>query len=102
MNGVQLLDYAVELSEPALWFCFAFFLWRNVPSNAIQRLYPYRVRLLWSLPFTSKWQKNIAPEHLAPVRRYRTGFFAYSAAIFILILLRWAYYEFLFVKLHSW
>ncbi len=101
VNGLQLIDYVVELTEPILWLSFTLFLWRRSPPQTIERLYPLEVRLLWLLPFSARWREKTALEHQEQVRRYRRGAFAYSIAILSLPLLRGLYYEFFFVKLHS-
>ena len=101
MNSVALLDQLVLLGEPMVWLCFLLSLWRTLPPRRIQRLYPFRARIRWILPFSNRWQKEIAPEHVARIRRFRGRIFFYFVAILTVPLLKAAYYEFLFGKLHA-
>ena len=101
MNGIELLDYIVEFSYPAVAVCFMVFLLRKAPPRRIYGLYTFRVHMLWSLPFNDRWREEVAPEHIETIGRFRKGLLAYELAILVVVILRAIYLRFLFMRLHG-
>jgi len=97
---VALVDEVVLLSNPVLFLGFLLFLWRSAKTNAL-RVYPFRVAVLSSLPCSTRWQQEVAPEHVEAIRRFRSGFFLFLMAILAVALLKFVYYRFFFVGLHA-
>jgi hypothetical protein len=95
------LDKAVILSR--LVICLIFFagMIKTAVPNRVLRLYPHRVNMLAILPFSTRWQQEIGPEHLEAYGRFRRWFFGGSAAILAVGLLQFAYWQFFFMKVHG-
>ncbi|MGB8685531.1 MAG: hypothetical protein WCD12_21815 [Candidatus Binatus sp.] len=101
MNLVRLLDLVDSFSMPVLFLVFLVGLTKTAPPNKIRRLYSVRVNLLSFLPFNTRWQHEIAPEHLDAFRKSRRWFFAFLTATFAVGLLRITYAELFFARLHG-
>jgi hypothetical protein len=101
MINADLIDSAILLVDPLLFLSCSLLLWYTAPPIGIVRAYPFRVHLLSSLPFSDQWRKEVAPEHLRAIGRFRAAFFVCLVAIAVAALLKFAYYEFLFVGLHA-
>jgi hypothetical protein len=57
--------------------------------------------MLTILPFSTRWQREIAPEHLEAYGKARRWIFGGSAAILAVGLLQFAYFHFFFMKVHG-
>jgi len=101
MISVALIDRAILLVDPLLLLSCMLLLWYAAPPLRIVRLYPLRVHLLSSLPFSGQWRKEVAPEHLKAIGGFRAAFFVCLVAIAAATLLKLAYYQFFFVGLHT-
>ena len=101
MNGVDLLDRAVLLSLPLLGLCWMAALFLTGPPPRIHKLYSFKVRMLWILPFSTRWRANTAPEHVEMIERFRGWEFGFLVASVVLAFLQFAYFKFFFLSLHS-
>jgi hypothetical protein len=97
---VALVDEVVLLSDLVLYLGFLLFLWRSAKTDPL-RVYPFRVAVLSSLPLSSRWRQEVAPEHVQAIGEFRVGFFLFLAASLAVALLKFVYYRFLFVSLHT-
>lgn len=97
---VALIDQFAALSDFLLFLCLMMLMLWRAPSRELNRAYPFKVRMLWILPF-SQWQRELAPQHVEAIRRYRSVFVWFFVALLPLTLLKFAYYKFLFVRLHT-
>ncbi len=95
------LDKAVILARLIVWLIFVAGLIKTAVPNRVRRLYPYRVNMLAILPFSTPWQKEIAPEHVDAYRKSRSWFFAGMTALLAVGLLQFAYFKFFFMKVHG-
>jgi hypothetical protein len=95
------LDKALILSRLIVWLIFAAGLIKTAVPNRILRLYPYRVNVRAIMPFSTRWQQDIAAEHLEAYRRLRRWIFGGLAAILTVGLLQFAYFKFFFMKVHG-
>jgi hypothetical protein len=100
-RGVVLLDLIVASSVSVLWLCFLVSMLKTCPPRRISRLYPFKVHMRSLLPFSDRWREDIAPEHVEAIGKSRKMFLVFFTAFLILALLKFAYYEFFFVRLHS-
>jgi hypothetical protein len=99
--NVYLLDRAVLLIPLIVYLVFAVGLMKTAVPKRIGRLYPYRVNMLSILPFSTRWQKEIAPEHLDAYRKNRRWALAGFTAVLAVTLLKATYFEFFFMRLHG-
>lgn len=97
---VALVDEVVLLSNAVLFLGFLLFLWRSAKTVPL-RVYPFRVAMLSSLPLSSRWRQKVAPEHVKAIGRFRMGLFLFLVAILAVALLKFVYYRFFFVSLHT-
>jgi hypothetical protein len=97
---VALVDEVVLLSNPVLFLGFLLFLWRSAKTDPLS-VYPFRVGVLSSLPLSSQWRQEVAPEHVEAIGKLRIGLFLFLAASLVVALLKLVYYKFLFVSLHT-
>lgn len=97
---VALVDEVVLLSNPVLFLGFLLFLWRSAKTDAL-KVYPFRVAVLSSLPCSTRWREEVAPEHVEAIRKSRRWLFLFLMAILAVALLKFVYYRFLFVGLHT-
>jgi hypothetical protein len=95
------LDKAVLLSRLIVWLILVVGLTRTVVPNAVRRLYPFRVNMMATLPFSTRWRQEIAAEHLEAYGRYRRWWFGGFATILVVGLLQFAYFKFFFMKVHG-
>jgi hypothetical protein len=96
---VALVDQVVLLSDLVLFLGFLMFLWRSAKTDPL-RVYPFSVAVLSSLPLSSRWRQEVAPEHVQAIEKSRKVLFLFLAASLAMALLKLAYYRFLFVSLH--
>lgn len=101
MNGVRPLDVIFWFSLPALFLISVVGSLMTGPTNAVRRLYSVKVNLLSALPFTTIWEKEVAPKHLGAYRRSQRWDFTFLIAILAVTLLSIVYSEFFFVRLHG-
>jgi hypothetical protein len=101
MTLVRVLDAVDLLAMPVLFLVFMVGLLKTGPPNKVRRLYSAKVNLLSFLPFSTRWQREIAPEHLVAYRKSRRWWFAFFAATLAVALLRLVYAEFFFARLHG-
>jgi hypothetical protein len=99
--NVWLIDRAVILARLIVWLIFLAGLMKTAVPKRILRLYPYRVKMLAILPFSTRWQQEIAPEHLEVYRKPRRWFFAGMTALLAVSLLQFIYFKFFFMKVHG-
>jgi hypothetical protein len=99
--NVWMLDRAVVLARLIVWLIFVAGLIKTAVPNRILRLYSFRVKMLAILPFSTRWQKEIAPEHLEVYRKSRRWFFAGMTALLAVSLLQFIYFKFFFMKVHG-
>jgi hypothetical protein len=99
--NVWTLDKAVILSRLIVWLIFVAGMIKTAVPNRIRRLYSFRVNLLTILPFSARWQKEIAPEHLEVYRKPRRWFFVGMTALLAVPLLQVTYFKFLFMRVHG-
>ena len=100
--NVFILDRVVLLILPTVSVVFAVvYMTTGVPKK-IGRLYSFRVNMLAMLPFSTRWQREVAPEHVDAYRRQRRWHVAGLAAIAAAGLLQFVYFDFLFLRLHGW
>jgi hypothetical protein len=97
---VALVDEVVLLSNPVVFMGFLLFLWRSAKTDPL-RVYSFRIAVLSSLPLSSRWRQEVAPEHAVAIEKFRIGLFLFLAAILAVALLKFVYYRFLFVSLHT-
>ncbi len=97
---VALIDEVALLSNPVLFLGFLLFLWRSAKTDPL-RAYPFRVVVLSSLPFGTRWREEVAPEHVEVIRKSRRWFFLFLLAVLAVALLKYVYYRYLFVSLHT-
>lgn len=95
------LDRAVILARLIVWLILIAGMIKTAVPNRILRLYPYRVNMLTILPFSARWQQEIAPEHLEAYGRSRRWIFAGFATVLAVGLLQFAYFKFLFMRVHG-
>ena len=95
------LDRAVLLAPLIVYLIYAVGMMKTAVPNRILRLYPFRVNMLSILPFSTRWQKEIAPEHVDAYRKFRRWSFAGLTAFLVVALLKAAYFEFFFMRLHG-
>jgi hypothetical protein len=62
--------FGVTMTLSILW------IYRASVSGAVLRGYPWSVRLHMSLPFNRRWIDEVAPEHVAPIRKFRRAQFS--------------------------
>jgi hypothetical protein len=95
------LDRAVLLTPLIVSLIyFAGMIKTAVPSR-IRRLYPFRVNMGSILPFSTRWQKEIAPEDIDAFGKFRRWSFAGLTAVLVVGLLEAAYFEFFFMRVHG-
>ena len=99
--NVWTLDRAVILARLIVWIIFVAGMIKTAVPKKIGRLYSFRVNMLTILPFSARWQKEIAPEHLAVYRKPRRWFFAGMTALLAASLLQFTYFKFFFMKVHG-
>ncbi len=99
--SVWLIDRAVILARLIVWLIFVAGLIKTAVPKRIGRLYSIRANLLAVLPFSSRWQQEIAPEHADTYRKFRRWCFAGMTALLAVSFLQIAYFKFLFMKLHG-
>lgn len=99
--GVVLLDLISILAVPALGLSFMVVNWRTAPRNEMLRRYPFKVRMQWPLPFCTAWRGLTAADDVEKIERFRHGLFLHFAAIALVGLLEFVYFEFFFVTLHA-
>jgi hypothetical protein len=85
------LDKAVILSRLIVWLILTAGLIKTNVPNRIRRLYSTRVNMQSTWPFSTQWQKEIAPEHLEAYGKFRRWVFGGFAAILTVGLLQVAY-----------
>jgi hypothetical protein len=95
------LDRAVLLTPLIVYLIYAAGMIKTNVPNRIRRLYPFRVNMWSILPFSTRWQKEIAPEDVDAYRKFRRWSFAGLTAILVVGLLKAAYFEFFFMRLHG-
>jgi hypothetical protein len=98
---VVLLDYVVISSNLVLWLGFMVFFWRTAPRRSLQERYPFKVRMLWLLPFSSRWRHALVSEDVEKIRKFRKVFLVFFVASVVNALLKFTYYKFFFVRLHA-
>jgi hypothetical protein len=99
--NVWMLDRAVILARLIVWIIFVAGMIKTAVPKKILQLYSFRVNLLTILPFSARWQKEIAPEHVEVYRKPRRWFFAGMTALLAVGLLQFAYFKFFFMKVHG-
>jgi hypothetical protein len=99
--NVWLIDRVVVLARLIVWLIFVAGLMKTAVPKRIGRLYSIRVNLLAMLPFSSRWQQEIASEHVDTYRKFRRWCFAGMTALLAVSLLQVMYFKFLFMKLHG-
>jgi hypothetical protein len=97
---VALIDEVVILSDRVLFLGFLLFLWRSPKTDPL-RVYPFRVAVLSSLPLSNRWRQEVAPEDAQAIGKFRTGLFLFLAASLAVAVLKFVYYRFFFVSLHT-
>jgi hypothetical protein len=95
------LDRAVILIPLIVFLIYCAGMIKLAVPNRILRLYPFRVRVLAILPFSTRWRQEIAPEHVAAYRKARSWSFAGLVAFLVVVLLKAVYFQFFFVRLHG-
>ena len=95
------LDRAVILPRLIVWIIFVAGMMKTAVPKRIGRLYSRKVNLLAMLPFSSRWQQEIAPEHVTVYRKSRRWFFGGMTALLAVSLLQFAYFKFFFMKVHG-
>jgi len=100
MNVWQ-LDEAVILARLIVFTIFVAGLIKTAVPERIRRLYSFKVNLLMIVPFSARWQHEIAPEHVDAYRKLRRWFFGGMTALLAVGLLQFVYFKFLFMKLHG-
>jgi hypothetical protein len=101
MNAVRVLDLVDALSTTVLFLIFVVGLVKIGVPNRIRRLYSVRVNLLSMLPFTARWQKEVASEHIESYKKTRRWYFYFLIAVFAVTFLRFIYTKFFFMRLHG-
>lgn len=99
--NIYLLDRAVLLILPIVYLVYVVGVMKTAVPRRIRRLYPYRVNWLSIVPFSTRWQKRIAPEHVDAYRKQRKWVFAGLMTILTVTLLKGMYFEFFFMRLHG-
>ena len=100
MNVWQ-LDEAVILARLIVFTIFVAGLIKTAVPERIRRLYSFKVNLLMIVPFSARWQHEIATEHVDAYRKLRRWFFGGMTALLAVGLLQFVYFKFLFMKLHG-
>jgi len=104
MNAVELLDHIaalIDLGWPVLYLLFAVLWWSSFPPRSVQQLYPFRMRLLWTLPLSKRWRIGLAPEHVRMIAKFRRRLFYCLAVPTSLALVQALYYKLFFLRLHA-
>jgi hypothetical protein len=101
MSSTQLVDHVVLLIDPLVFLSCMLLLWWTAPPLRVVRLYSLRVHLLSCLLFTGQWRVEVAPEHVQAIEKFRTGLFISLATIFGAAVLKFLYYKFFFMSLHT-
>jgi hypothetical protein len=99
--NVWMLDRAVILARLIVWIIFVAGLMITAVPKRIRELYSFRANMLSIVPFSARWQKEIAPEHVDVYRKSRRWFFAGMTALLAMTLLRVVYFKFFFMRLHG-
>jgi hypothetical protein len=99
--SVWQLDRAVILARLIVWLIFVAGILKTAVPNRIRRLYSARVNLLTIVPFSTRWQKEIAPEHVDAYRRSRRWYFVGMTALLAVPLLQFTYFKFFFMRVHG-
>ena len=63
-------------------FLFPFF--GQPPPRRISRLYPFKLHMRSIVPFSDRWQEDVAPEHVEPIEKFRKTFLTFFTAFLIL------------------
>jgi hypothetical protein len=99
--NVYTIDRAVLLTPLIVSLIYFAGMIKTAVPNRIRRLYPFRVNMDSILPFSTRWQKEIAPENLDAFRKFRRWSFAGLTAVLVVGLLKAAYFEFFFMRVHG-
>jgi hypothetical protein len=99
--SVWQLDRAVILARLIVWLIFVAGVMKTHVPRRIGRLYSIKVNLLAMLPFSARWQKEIAPEHVEVYRKSRRWYFVGMTALLAVPLLQFTYFKFFFMRFHG-
>jgi hypothetical protein len=99
--SVWQLDRAVILARLIVLVIVMAGIVKTAVPNRIRRLYSARVNLLTIVPFSTRWQKEIALEHVDAYRKSRRWYFVGMTALLAVPLLQATYFKFFFMRLHG-
>lgn len=94
-----MIGKAFEVANFGLLVFVTFLLYRACPRRGTLGRYPWDVRIRLALPFTKRWQNQVAPEDIEIIRKYRRGIFTWELVFFASGLLGVAYFDLLSPRL---
>lgn len=95
MRPFFIIGWAFELISLGLLAYATLLLFRSYPPKETLRRYTWDVNLRLVLPFTKRWQKEVAPEHIETIRKYRRGLFTWELVFFAANIFRIVYLDLL-------